>query len=474
MIWAFLILHLILAIGTAAIIILFGARPTRSFSWLLLVLFIPFLGVFLYILFGINRRKFKFYQLKETKKRKLYDKNFDEDVIGQSEIQFDSINKQRIVHLIESTTHFKVLPDNSVDLLDDGANAYEVIFEALEKAENYIHLQYYILEKGEILTRLRDILLKKIEEGVEVRLIYDAFGSYHATGYELKQIKEAGARVFPVMPLKYGSFLFTMNYRNHRKAIIIDGKIGFAGGMNISDKYIKKLDDVGIWDDMHLRLKGPVVNDLHRVFIKDYYFASDEDLLHGEDFLPNQEKAGDVSIQLVASGPDSTQLSVLQQYLMLINVAQRSVCITNPYFIPNEALLESIKIAALSGVHVRVLVPKKTDSKMATFSMFSFFEELLEAGVEIYLLEGQFAHSKVIVVDREVASVGSGNFDHRSLEHNFETNALIYDEAIAKELDEMFNADCEPCEKLDLETFRKRPLFQKIIEGSARLLSPLL
>jgi len=472
MIWILACLHFILATATAFIIILFGVRPTRSFSWLLLVILFPFLGVTLYLLLGINRRKFKFFQLKETTKRQLYDKDFNNN--EKSDVSLNSINKNRLARLIEKTTHFPVLANNNIEVLDDTEDAYNRIFEAISNAKKFIHLQYYVLEEGEVLSKITKLLEEKVKSGIEVRIIYDAFGSYGAKNTTLKKLKSIGAKVFPIMPLRYGSFLFTMNYRNHRKAIIIDGKIGFAGGMNISDKYIKKLDELGIWDDTHLKLQGSIVNSLHRVFIKDYFFASNEELLLGDKYLPTQNSEGTTNVQLVASGPDSEQLSVLQQYLMLINIAQKSICITNPYFIPNQSLLQAIKIAALSGVRVRILVPRKTDSKMATYSMFSYFEEMLEVGVEIYLLNGKFSHSKVIVVDEEVASVGSGNFDHRSFEHNFETNLLIYDAKIASNIDALFTADCEPCEKLDLNQLKKRSLKQKLLEGSARFFSPLL
>jgi len=472
--WILLITHIIFAFSTSIVIILYGVRPTRSFSWLLLVIFFPFVGVIFYLLLGINRRKFKFFKLKETSKRELYNKTHENSQKIHSGVNFESINKQRLANLIEKTTHFAVVPNNKVDVLDEPAMVYQKIFKDLRAAKHYIHLQYYILEKGDILNELFEILKLKLKEGLEVRLIYDALGSYSLKNTLLKDLENEGAKVFPVMPLKYGSFLFNMNYRNHRKSIIIDGQIGFAGGMNISDKYIKEIDNLGIWKDMHLRMEGLIINNLHRVFIKDYYFASDEKLLIKNTYLPQQPKAGNTNIQLVASGPDSNHLSVLQQYLMLINVAQKSVCITNPYFIPNQALLESIKMASLSGVTVRILVPEKTDSKMATYSMFSFFEELILAGVEIYLLTSEFTHSKVIIVDQEVASIGSGNFDHRSFEHNFETNVLIYEKTIAEKLHNSFTDDCKKSNKINLETFKKRGLKQKLLEGSARFFSPLL
>ena len=473
MIWIFVIIHAIIALVTSLIIILFGARPTRSLSWLLIVFIFPFLGVVLYILFGINRRKFKFYELKETSKRKLYEQLNAGEGTENNKVTFKSINKQRLATLIQKTTHFPVKEGNSLQLLDNSKNAYHVIFENLKGAQKYIHLQYYIFEDGEILNTLCNILETKLIEGVEVRLIYDAFGSYHAKKTHLNKLKLKGAKVYPVMPLKYGSFLFTMNYRNHRKAIVIDGTTGFAGGMNISDRYIKAKDSLGIWKDIHLQLNGPIVNSLHRVFIKDYYFASGEKLLVSELHLPKQINTGNVNIQLVAGGPDSKHLSILQQYLMLINVAQKSIYITNPYFIPNQALLEATKMAALSGVDVRVLVPRKTDSSIATYSMFSYFEELMEAGVKIYL-EDTFSHSKVIIVDNEVASVGSGNFDHRSFEHNFETNILIYDKEASNKLTELFIETSKKCTEVDLKRFKNRALLDKLKEGSARFFSPLL
>lgn len=473
MIWIFLAIHVIVTLITSVVIILFGVRPTRSLSWLLIVFILPFLGVILYILFGINRRKFKFYELKETSKRKLYEQIDANEETTNNKLTFKSINKQRLATLIEKTTHFPVKEGNSLQLLENSKNAYQVIFDNLKKAEKYIHLQYYIFEDGEILNTLCNILETKLNEGIEVRLIYDAFGSYHAKKTHLNKLKLKGAKVYPVMPLKYGSFLFTMNYRNHRKAIIIDGTTGFAGGMNISDRYIKAKDSLGIWKDMHLQLNGPIVNSLHRVFIKDYYFASGEKLLVSKSHLPKQINTGNVNVQLVAGGPDSKHLSILQQYLMLINVAQKSIYITNPYFIPNQALLEATKMAALSGVDVRVLVPKKTDSSIATHSMFANFEELLAAGVKIYL-EDTFSHSKVIIVDNEVASVGSGNFDHRSFEHNFETNILIYDKETSNKLTKLFLENSKKCTKLNLKEFKNRSLFNKLKEGSARFFSPLL
>jgi cardiolipin synthase len=343
----------------------------------------------------------------------------------------------------------------------------------MENAEKFIHAQYYILEKGEILNRIFDIFERKIAEGVEVRMLYDAFGSYGLSRKRMKHLKKIGVHIFPILPLKFHTILSTLNYRNHRKILVIDGKLAFTGGVNISDKYITAENPLGIWGDMHLQLKGHIVDHLHRIFIKDYYYASNDTLLTSEDYVPKQEKAGDHLVQIISGGPDHMNLSILHQYLAMISAADKSIYIENPYFIPNKALLEAIKMAALQGVDIRIMVPKDSDSQLAKYSMFSNFQELLRTGVKIYTLE-KFSHSKLIIIDKEIASIGSGNFDYRSFEHNYETNTLLYDAAISKELAADFESEIDNCVQLDYEDFKKRSLLMKLSEGAARIFSPLL
>ena len=276
-----------------------------------------------------------------------------------------------------------------------------------------------------------------------------------------------------MMPLRFGSLLFTLNYRNHRKIIVVDGAVGFIGGVNVSDKYIKKISDLGIWKDLHLRIEGPVVNSIHRIFIKDYHFASNEKMLINEKYLPNNSSKGDTTVQIVSSGPDSKQPAVMQQYIAMINSANESIYIANPYFIPGTTVLQALKIATLSGVKISLLIPKKSDSLMAKYSMFSRFEELLAIGVNIFLRD-DFSHSKVILIDGELASVGSGNFDYRSFEHNFEANALIYDKKVTQTIYKEFDEYCMTNETLDYTTFKNRSIIEKFLEGLAKFFSPLL
>ncbi len=468
-----LIIYLIVTIWAFGSIVLHGSRPTKSLSWLLTILAIPFGGPLLYYLFGVNRRKFRFFRLQQSEKRKLYDENYKSITTNEEDFKINTNEHSKLARLIKNTTYFSPYAGNNVTILDNGLETFDAIFEAVENAKTFIHLQYYIFEKGELFDRFYEIFERKIKEGVEVRLIYDSVGSFAFRGKIIKRFKTIGVKAYPMMPLRFGSLLFTLNYRNHRKIAVIDGTTGFIGGVNVTDKYIKKQTHLGVWKDIHLKIEGPAVDSIHRIFIKDYHFASNEDLLITEKYLPKNETKGDTTVQIVTSGPDSKQPAVMQQYVAMINSAKKSISIANPYFIPGTTVLQAIKIAALSGVKINILIPKISDSLMAKYSMFSRFEELLAIGVNI-IMRKDFSHSKLIIVDNEIASIGSGNFDYRSFEHNFEANALIYDENVIKSICKEFNDFIDNNESLEYERFKNRSIIQKFIEGLAKFFSPLL
>jgi cardiolipin synthase len=467
------ICYLLLTIWAFGSIVLHGSRPTKSLSWLLTIIAIPFGGPILYYLFGVNRRKFTFFRLKQAEKRRLYDETYKNLATTEDYIHVHDNTYEKLSALNKKNTFFPSYKGNIVTVLNDGEETFDAIFEAIKNAKSFVHLQYYIFEEGELTERFYELFQKKINEGVEVRLIYDSVGSFSFRGKTIKRFKNIGVKIYPMMPLRFGSLLFTLNYRNHRKIVIVDGCLGFTGGVNVSDKYIKKNSPLGIWKDLHVQLEGPVVNSLHRIFIKDYHFASNKEMLLNEKYLPNIEPIGESTVQIVSSGPDSKQPAVMQQYISMINSATKSIYIANPYFIPGTTLLQAIKIAALSGIQINLLIPKKSDSLMARYSMFSRFEELLVIGVNIYLRE-DFSHSKVILIDNEVASIGSGNFDYRSFEHNFEANAVIYDKEITEDICKEFTEYFEINTTLDYDTFKKRPLYERFIEGIAKFFSPLL
>lgn len=453
-------------------IILHGARPTKSLGWILTVLIFPFGGPLIYYLFGVNRRKFKLFRSSRSLEKKKRLGTIDNH--SDSRAKKKQIEYKYLAQLLENASDSSVLDGNKIAVLHDGEETFESLFEALEQAQEFIHLQYYIFEKGEVQNRFYNLFKKKIEEGVEIRLLYDSFGSFAFRGKNKKRFEKIGVELHPIMPIRFGNLLFSLNYRNHRKIVIVDGKIGFTGGVNISDKYIKNKDELGRWRDIHTKIEGPAVNRLHQVFLEDFSFAKNkEDGLFSEKYLPKSEKIGVSSVQIISSGPDSKFPGVMMQYMGMMNGAKEEICICNPYFIPDQSVLHGIAMAALRGITVKLLVPKTSDSILAKYSMYSNFEFMLKSGVQIYLRD-DFTHSKLMVVDKYLTSIGSGNFDYRSFEHNFETNTLVYDKVVAQEALLDFEQHMQRASKLDFESFCNRPLRQKFLEGIAKLFAPIL
>ncbi len=470
---ALTILYILTSVWAIGAIIYHGKRPSRSISWALAIITLPILGAVLYYLFGMNRRKFKFFNPKEFEKRKKYSLP---KISSQEKFWShfnDDTRKERINRLIKANSNTTAKTGNKVTALQDGEETFNVLFKAMEKAQSFIHVQYYILERGELLDKMLELFERKIKEGVEVRIIYDSLGSYQLRGRPRKKFQDVGVKIYPIMPIRLKNLLFSLNFRNHRKIVIIDNKVAFTGGVNVSDKYIKLGNELGKWKDTHLKLEGPIVNDLHLVFLKDYFFASKKEDFRISDYLSEQQTAGDVDAQIVSGGPDSKHPIIMQQYIGMMNQAQRSICIANPYFVPGEAFLQNLKVVALEGVHISLLVPKKSDSKAAKFAMFSHFEELLHVGVKIYLRE-DFSHSKIMIVDDDLVSIGSGNFDIRSFELNYETNVLIYSKEINAEMTEEFQKICEKSDPVTLERFQNRTIWLRFLEGLFKFFKPLL
>ncbi|RIV70591.1 cardiolipin synthase [Flagellimonas aequoris] len=469
----FTIVYLVLSIWAIGAIIYHGRRPSRSISWVLSIIALPIIGVVLYYLFGMNRRKFKFFNSKDFERRRHYRFPGDSS-LEKHQVNFDAdIRKKRLSTLIQSSANTKATCGNQIKVLQDGGETFNALFKAMEEAEHFIHLQYYILEQGGLLDKMLELFQRKIKEGVQVRILYDSLGSYHLRGRPKKHFQDIGVEIHPIMPIRLNNLLFSLNFRNHRKIVVIDNKVAFTGGVNVSDKYIRHGGELGKWKDTHLKLEGPIVNDIHLVFLKDYYFASKNGDFRIQDYLFEQDEVGTACAQVVVGGPDSDHPAIMQQYISMMNQAQRSILIANPYFLPGEAFLQTLKIVAMEGVDITLLIPKKSDSIAAMFAMFSQFEELLNVGVNIYLRE-DFSHSKILVVDDDLVSIGSGNFDIRSFELNYEANILIYDQEITAELKEEFFAVCKKADIMTLERFRNRPFWRKFLEGLFKFLKPLL
>lgn len=469
-----LIIYLLLAIGMVISLLVNGIKPAKTLAWLLTIFTIPVGGILLYWMIGRNRRKYSWKELHEDKAIKEFLARIRQQQSSEKPILEDSEVFSKLSPLVEKTSGFKPTENNQVILLKDGKATFDAIFNALETANKYIYLLYYIFEEGELADRLFALFRKKTAEGVRIRIIYDGVGSYTLSNTYIKDLKSIDVEVYQFLPFKLGRFLASINYRNHRKIIIVDGEVAFTGGINISDKYLKGDFVLGKWHDMHLQLKGASVMDLEVVFTIDWFLVSgDSSVLEFE--LPKLSKqVGDQIVQIVYGGPDDYFSPIGQTYFSMINNAKKYIYITNPYVIPGSAILRALEVAANSGVDVRLLVSAKADSVLVNWSVRSYFESMLKAGVKIYLFPDGFLHSKIIVSDDEIVSIGTANMDIRSFEQNYEVNALVYDIKTAILLRQEFLDEIKDSIVLDYETFINRPYLDKLKEGFAKVFSPLL
>ena len=459
--------YILIALVMVISLLLNGVRPSKTLAWLLAIFTIPVAGGLLYILFGRNRRKSKMFSLKNQ----FGPINKLEHVTCHPEI---SGNKQKITFLINKTSKCPVTCYNNLDLLKDGKNTFESIFHALEEAKEHIHLQYYIFEDGLLADKLLEVFERKIAEDVTIRLLYDGIGSYSLSKKYLRKLKKIGVETAQFLPFKFGRFLSALNYRNHRKIIVIDNKIGFTGGINISDKYLKGDPALGKWHDTHLKIEGEAVDFLNRTFMTDWYLASGNKVDFSTFKVYRAPKIG-TSLQIVPSGPDDDFDVMEQVYFSIINSAEKYLYIVNPYIIPNHAILQALMTAALSGVDVRILMSTSTDIKLVDWCVRAYFESYLKAGIKIYLYDDGFLHSKVMLCDDEVASIGTANLDNRSLQQNYEAQVFVYDSVLCQQMKSDFLKDCEKSIILeDYEKYKERPWIKKLIEGFAKLLSPVL
>ena len=470
------ILEVVLVLTALYLLIKDGSSPIKIWTWILVIVLIPFFGIVLYVFFGMNLRKQKLFDLKKEldyKEVEYYVEKFsteaEQAIVDRNDITSKYLH---LIRLLTNVNNSILSFNNKARILHDGPDTFEAIFEACENAEEYIHLQYYIFIDGDLVDRFTELFKRKIEQGVEVRLIYDALGSWELSKKSIQKLKEAGVKIFPFMPIRFGR-LARVNYRNHRKILIVDSKVGFTGGINVDDKYIHGDPHLGHWTDTHLRLEGMAVNFLHFVFLTDWLFVSGENLLDASR-IKYPEPLGDTPIQIVYSGPDTDHPSILQQYLYILYSAQDYVYIVNPYLVPDSTLSMAIKSAAMSGVDVRILVPANSESPMIYWTVRSYFGRFLAAGVKIYLFKTGFIHSKVIISDDKVCSIGTANLDIRSFEQNFEVNALMYDAEVTSAMKEKMIEFAENSHLLTLEEFDKRSNLDRVKERLARLSSPLM
>ena len=386
----------------------------------------------------------------------------------------ETVEVRKLMTLLLNNSKALLTRYNQVEILNNGEETFPALFGALKNAKKFIHLEYYIIGEGRLATELKEILLQKAAEGVEIRIIYDDVGSWSLSKEFIRELRKSDIQIYPFLPVRFHHLANKANYRNHRKIAVVDGEVGFVGGLNIADRYMDGVPGIGIWRDTHLKVTGEVVTSLQVIFLIDWYFVRQELLLDKNEYLPYHQADNNVIVQTVTSGPDSDWASIQQSYFTLINMAKRYVFISTPYFMPGETTLNSLKTAAMSGVDVRLLLPHKSDSWLTHWCTRSYVEELLEAGVKIYWYQKGINHSKVIIVDGSVASVGTANMDLRSFEQNFEVSLIIYDREVVKKLAVDFMKDLKVSTEGAIQRWKFRTKREKVCESVARLFAPVL
>jgi len=449
-------------------------------AYLLFCIFIPVIGIFFYLAFGINYWRKKLYSKKMGQDEKMlleikdHMLQYNEVIVKPEEI--DGIDNGELAAMLVKNLQSPLTRHNQVKILLNGEEKFPELLQAMAKATHHIHFEYYIFEQhDEIGLAIIELLISKAKEGVEVRFIYDDFGSPSIKKKIEKRLQEAGVQIHPFHKVHFYLLANRINYRNHRKIVVIDGHTGFVGGINISDKYINNKKEQLYWRDTHLRIDGPGVYYLQYLFIADWNFCCDSKLIPEKKYFNHKAALkGDVHVQVTGSGPDSAEPAVLFAVLQAIYLAKEEILITTPYFIPGDSIIDALKIAALSGLSVKLLVPGKCDSKLVNGASKANYNDLLQAGVEIYIYQKGFVHAKTLVTDGKLVMIGTANMDHRSFELNFEVNAIIYDISIAEKMRTIFFNDLENAEKLDAELWYKRPFINQLPEKLARLFSPTL
>jgi cardiolipin synthase len=468
-----------LVVGAVAVRIIMDTQNSqKTASYLLVIIFMPFIGMAIYLTFGVNYRKRKLYrdkqkeneQLLESVKGRIIKETYNNLVEHQELLR----GKEDLVNLLVNDICSPLTNDNTCRLLINGENKFPVVLEALEQAKNHIHIEYYIYEDDVIGNQIKDVLIRKAGEGVKVRFMYDDFGSHGIRKRFVKGLKDAGIEVSPFYEIKFFFLANRYNYRDHRKIIIIDGHTAFTGGINVADKYINQPSSKLFWRDTHLQVSGEAVYMLQYLFISNWNFCCEKLDMIPEYFPPMPELPQKRLVQVVSSGPDSDRASIMLAFLTAIATAKKTLYITSPYFVPGETIINALVKAALSGVDVRLLVPGESDARFVNYASRANYSDLLSVGVRIWQYRKGFVHAKTLTADDKLSMIGTANMDYRSFDLNFEVMAVIYDMDFCLELKQTFLADLYDAEQINAEAWNSRSKFTHFVELGARLVAPVL
>ncbi len=460
------------------VIFLEHKNPSKTLAWIMVLFLLPGFGILLYFLFSQNISRQKLFRLTTFEEANISNSLFHQMSDIKNKIYVfarpEAEKWSDMIRLNQTYNWSYFTQDNSLQIFTDGNEKFRSLFADIENASHSINVMYYILKPDTTGRTLMRLLTQKAKEGLEVRLLVDALGGRSLSQQHFDELKAAGGKVAMFFPLKLKWVNLKLNYRNHRKIVVIDGEIGYIGGFNVANEYVGKSKRFGNWRDTHLRLVGGCVQDLDSRFVLDWRFASKEDLVMAHSFYPLQETGSTTGVQILSCGPDSPNTEIRTAYLKMITSAKKSICIQTPYFIPDESILEALKMAAMSGVDVRVMIPCMPDHMFVYWATYCYAGILLNSGAKVYIYENGFLHAKTITVDDEISSVGSANFDIRSFTLNFEANAMIYDADIAVQMRQIFEEDMRCCRQLTRQAYRNRSLLIKFKESISRLLSELL
>ena len=477
----FVFSHLVVLNMIFAVIIVFFQRkdPKTVWSWLLLLYFIPILGFVFYLFLGADMHKRKMFKVKEIEdklneairqqERRLQNEEYQAqatDIKGYSDLVMYNLD----------TTGAVLTDTNDVDIFTDGNDKFEALIADIKQAKSFVHMQYYIIKDDVLFSRIKDALLAKAAEGVEVRLLYDGMGCRSVKKKVWKKLKECGIKTAEFFPIRLRRLHLRVNYRNHRKIVVIDNKVAYVGGFNIGKEYVGLDEKFGYWRDTHLRITGEGIAGLELRFLLDWNYAAGENLFAEPKYMSGFEPASrdGCDMQIIYSGPDTSSQPIRDNYVRLINKAKKTIYIQTPYFIPDESMHTALMIAIRSGVEVNLMIPCKPDHMFVYWATCSYMGELVMAGANCYIYNNGFLHTKTIMIDDKVFSCGTANMDIRSFALNFEVNAVVYDEVKTKEMISCFHEDEKHCTQVTRDMYASRSVFIRIKEQVSRLLSPLL
>jgi cardiolipin synthase len=450
-------------------------EAVSAIAWCLLVILVPILGVILFVLFGYQ----SVHRPLNRKRRHRQDFR-TKNPAGRQPLHVEAEQEEDpdqtwegMGRLARRLDAYPLTAGNKLTFYHDGRPAFDDMLAAIRAAEHHVHMEFFIFQYDELGRQFLDLLAEKAKQGVEVRFLYDAIGSRKLGWWRLRALRRAGGKHAAFLPVSLLRRRIQVNMRNHRKIMVVDGKVAFTGGLNIGDEYLGKNKRLGYWRDTSLRIEGPSVESLQRIFIEDWDFAYGESV-EGDPYFRAEPGAGADEVQVIQSGPDQEAKSIREIYFAAVFKARKRLWITSPYYVPDQGLRDALCLAGRSGIDVRLLLPFEADHFTVHYASLYYLRDLLDAGVKVYQYTNGFIHAKVWLADGQWASVGTANLDNRSLFLNFEVNCLLYTPKVVAELEEVFRRDLEHSVRLDAKVFGQRPWGERLAENVCRLFSPVL